>query len=626
MIETFEEILPNLFVFRDTCNVYVLKDGSRAILVDLGSGEVCKHLDRLNIERIDWILFTHHHREVCQGFQEIIDLPVCDNVKIAAPIYELELFTSPYSVYQNLFDSKWCEGGTTHARPPREPIPITRCLVDSDDFKWREYVFTVRLTPGNSPGAVSFLGKIAGKIVCFCGDVIMAGQKIHNYYDSEWDYGYGYGIKTLWSSVELLKSLEPEMLCPSQGSIISAPKFDPKHELYNFANKLWNFRSLLLRDWDMDRNHIQSESISRPTSIGGIRKITQHLYKVVQGNMYILLSETGRALLVDCASLRPDAERWLNEKLDAMESIFGLKTIDAIIPTHYHGDHLLDIPIVKRRYNSEIWAYENMVELLEFPDRFDFMWLLPAYKTGLKNIHVDRILHEGETLKWEEYQLNIFNLPGQTLYAVAISGRIDGRFIVFTGDNIFYTPVGSGHDAFVTRNVAILEEGYIKCAEILNHLRPDLILGGHGQEIPQPLSQIEKLLNWSYMFREVLKGLSPYCEYEYLVDPYWARFYPYKTKTTQGSTVLLTLIIKNYNNKEMEGTMELMLPKDWKVVSRKKRCVEIKIPPRDQKKLEWKIEIPELASAEMYLITADLEINKKKIGEFPEAVVEVREK
>ncbi len=626
MTKAFEEILPNLYVFRDTCNVYVLKDNSRAILIDLGSGEIFKYLDNLNIERIDWILFTHHHREVCQGFQKIINLPTCNNVKIAAPIYELELFTQPSSVYQNLLSSKWCVGGITYTRPPREPIPIARCLVDSDDFKWGDYILTVRFTPGNSPGAVSFLSKIAGKIVCFCGDVIMAGGKLHNYYDSDWDYGYGYGIKTLWSSVELLKSLEPEILCPSQGPIMSPPKFDPKCELYNFADKLWNFRRFLLRDWDMDRNHVQSESISQPTSIGGIRKITDHLYKIVQGNMYILLSETGRALLIDCASLRPAAERWLNEKLDAMELTFGLKTIDAIIPTHYHGDHLLDIPIVKQRYDSEVWAYENMAEILEFPDRFNLIWLLPAYRTRYKSIHVDRILYEGETLKWQEYQLNIFNLPGQTLYAVGLSGQIDGKFIAFTGDNIFYTPIGSGHDAFVTRNVAILEEGYIKCGEILNHLKPDFILGGHGQEIPQPLSQINELLSWGYTFREVLKKLSPYCEYEYLIDPYWAMFYPYKIKTIQGSTILLRLVIKNYRNKEMESTIDLMIPKDWKVVSRDKRRIKVKIPSRDQKLLEWKIEIPNSASAKIYLITSDLAIDKRKIGEFPEAIVEVKQK
>jgi glyoxylase-like metal-dependent hydrolase (beta-lactamase superfamily II) len=624
MVEVFKEILPNLYVFQDTCNTYVLKDGSEAILIDIGDGEVCKHLKKLNIEKIEWILFTHHHREVCQGFQKVRHLDVCNNVKVAVPIYESELFISPRFIYQHLNDSKWSEGGVAYVRPPRDSIPVTLYLADGDVFKWRSYTLTIRLTPGNSPGAISFLCKVAGKLICFCGDVIMAGGKLHNYYDSEWDYGYGYGIKALWSSVELLRNLKPDILCPSQGWIISAPELSPDYELYNFANKLWSFRSLLLRDYT-DRDQIQSESISQPTTIEGIRRISSHLYKVAApGNMYILLSKTGRSLLIDCGSLKPEAERWLNEKFNMMESTFGLKTVDAIIPTHYHGDHLLDIPIIRSRYNSEVWAYENMAEILEFPGKFNLMWLLPAYQTGYKDVHVDRILHEGEVLKWEEYQFDVFNLPGQTLYAIGISGRIDGKLIVFTGDNIFYSTNGSGHEAFVTRNASILEEGYIKCAEILNRLQPELILGGHGQEIPQPSSQLKKFLEWSYTFRETLKGLSPYCEYEYLIDPYWAKFYPYKTKATQGSFISLRLLIRNHKYREIESIIRLMLPMGWKTSSEgEKKYSKLKISTKGQNSVNWKIKIPKSASNGTYLITANLIIDGRKVGEFPEAIVEV---
>ena len=76
----------------------------------------------------------------------------------------------------------------------------------------------------------------------------------------------------------------------------------------------------------------------------------------------------------------------------------------------------------------------------------------------------------------------------------------------------------------------------------------------------------------------------------------------------------------------MESTIDLMIPKDWKVVSRDKRRIKVKIPSRDQKLLEWKIEIPNSASAKIYLITSDLAIDKRKIGEFPEAIVEVKQK
>src|ERR1700675_4422331 len=62
---------PDLFVWTDTCNVYVIREGDSALLVDLGDGSVLDHLAELGIKQVDWVLFTHHHREQCQGFPRL---------------------------------------------------------------------------------------------------------------------------------------------------------------------------------------------------------------------------------------------------------------------------------------------------------------------------------------------------------------------------------------------------------------------------------------------------------------------------------------------------------------------------------------------------------------------------
>jgi len=63
----FREILPDLYEWTDTCNVYVLRNGTAAILIDLGDGSVLEHLDEIGVLQVEWVLFTHHHREQCQG-------------------------------------------------------------------------------------------------------------------------------------------------------------------------------------------------------------------------------------------------------------------------------------------------------------------------------------------------------------------------------------------------------------------------------------------------------------------------------------------------------------------------------------------------------------------------------
>ena len=59
--------VPDLFLWTDTCNVYVLRDGDAALLINFGDGSVLDHLSEIGVKRVEWVLFTDHHREQCQG-------------------------------------------------------------------------------------------------------------------------------------------------------------------------------------------------------------------------------------------------------------------------------------------------------------------------------------------------------------------------------------------------------------------------------------------------------------------------------------------------------------------------------------------------------------------------------
>ena len=62
---------PDLFVWTDTCNVYVLRDGDAALLIDFGDGSVVDHLVDIGVKHVEWVLLTHHHREQCQGIERV---------------------------------------------------------------------------------------------------------------------------------------------------------------------------------------------------------------------------------------------------------------------------------------------------------------------------------------------------------------------------------------------------------------------------------------------------------------------------------------------------------------------------------------------------------------------------
>ena len=96
----FTEIAPDVFRWTDTCNVWVIRDGAAAILIDLGDASVLDALPQIGVTSVEWVLFTHHHREQCQGFPKLAGHSACRGVKIAAPAAERDLFEKPLAFRQ----------------------------------------------------------------------------------------------------------------------------------------------------------------------------------------------------------------------------------------------------------------------------------------------------------------------------------------------------------------------------------------------------------------------------------------------------------------------------------------------------------------------------------------------
>src|SRR4051812_25073055 len=98
-----QQISTNLYLFHDTCNVYVIRDGSNAILIDFGNGDVLSELTALGISTVSDVLMTHHHRDQGQGLMRAIRV----GARIWVPESEQDLFAEvdahwqARSVYNN---------------------------------------------------------------------------------------------------------------------------------------------------------------------------------------------------------------------------------------------------------------------------------------------------------------------------------------------------------------------------------------------------------------------------------------------------------------------------------------------------------------------------------------------
>ncbi len=553
------EFVPNLYKWTDVCNVYVLRDGDKALLIDLGNGSVLSHLSEIGVRHVEWIMFTHHHREQCQGFP----LLKGSDIKIALPAAESAFFKQPASFPrpEPSLEDPYSVFGVSYIRPPVQSIPFDRAFSKMDTFEWHGYEFWCLDTPGNSPGSMSYLLRNKEGWLAFSGDVMLDGGRMHTYFDSEWDYGYASGIRSLHNSAALIRDFHPALLLPAHGSVIDKPET----QLNVFLGKLRNLEKLLVRGYDVSTYASSSQDmISRPSNVPHLWQISPHLFKLKGPdyfpNFSLILSENGHALLVDCGLIDTI---FLAQTLESMKTIYGLKTIDALIVTHIHGDHFLQAPYIKQKWGTPLWALENMVPLMEHPLNYNIAALLPAYHAGFDSIQVDRTFRPGESFAWEEYQFNIDWMPGQTEYALCMHGVIDGKKVAFIGDNIFgdpENPLHSGHEALVARNSAICKEGYIYAGEFLTRLEPDMLIGGHSYVMNSPSKMIHRYREWAYQIDKALQKFSNEADYRYWFDPYWIHAEPYRNHVKQGHSLEMIISVRNFKDKDQHHRIEIHAP------------------------------------------------------------------
>ena len=489
----FTEVAPGVLVWPNTCNTYVVRDGDVALVVDLGDGSVLDALAGIGVTTVEWVLYTHHHREQCQGHGLLATHATCRGVRVAGPAAERELFETPLAFRQAepKLSDRFTVHGASYVRPPIRPVRLDRAFEKMDTFAWRGREFWCAETAGNSPGGMSYLLRDGNRWLGFTGDVMLDGAVLHTWYDTEADYGFCKGIYTLATAAAYLEGFAPLAMLPAHGPPI--PEAAP--QLAAFQQKLRRLEKVLKRGWEcFTFAGCDQDRVSRPTVVPHLWQVSPHLYKV-RGheywvNFHMLVSDDGHALLIDCGLFD---RQHLDRVLDGARDRLGIKAIDAVLVTHMHGDHFLDAEHVRKTRGAAIWTHERVADLLERPLDYDYDALIPAYRerpTGdIRSLRVDRVIRDSEVLRWRGHDLACDWMPGQTEFACCVHGVIDGRRVAFTGDNVFGAPgdpAQHGHEAVVARNACTVEEGYGYAGRYLHSIAPDLILGGHSWAIADP--------------------------------------------------------------------------------------------------------------------------------------------
>ncbi|MCZ7640964.1 MAG: MBL fold metallo-hydrolase [Verrucomicrobia bacterium] len=585
----------------------------------------------MGVERVEWVLFTHHHREQCQGARWTGAGQETQPSRpwFAGPAAERELFERPadFRKLEVRLGDAFTIHGASYVRPPVQPIPLDRALATNDTFAWRGYEFRCVATPGNSPGSLTYVLERDGRRLAFSGDVVLDGARMHTWFDTEWDYGFGAGIRALRESVGRLRALEPALLLPSHGPMVHRPA----EQLARYAEKLATLERLYLRGYDVEGGAAAyQDKVSVPTVVSNVWQVTPSVFKFKRpnffGNFGLILAPSGRALMVDCGLLD---ERFLDTALEGMRQHFGLKAIDAIVITHMHGDHFLEAPHLRARWGAPIWALDNMVDKLEHPEWFDYAAPIQAYGkrnpdgSPMNGVRVDRAFRPGETFVWEGYRFTVDWMPGQTEFALCLHAEIDGRRVAFTGDNLFgdpENPAQTGHEAVVAHNSAILEEGYIYGAEYLTRLQPDLLVGGHSFVMDRPRAFIERYRRWAYEMRDAFRELRSEDDYRYGFDPFWVRAEPYRVQVAPGGTAELKVWIRNFRSVAQRHRVAFAVPAGLVV---EPAVLEGTVAPESRRAFPVRMRATTEAVVGVHLVGMDVTLEGRRYGQWFDFVVGV---
>ncbi|MCM3717779.1 MBL fold metallo-hydrolase [Fictibacillus phosphorivorans] len=593
-------ITENVYLYSDTCHVYVVKKGENAILIDFGKGDVLDHLVSIGVKRVTDVLMTHHHRDQGQGLERA----EAEGIKIWVPHAEQDLFSDVDAHWQSReIDNNY------NMRQDRfsllNSVFVSGTLQDYATYSFAGYDFAIVPTPGHTTGSISLLTTIDGTKLAFTGDLISSPGKVWSMAATQWSYNGAEGVPFSILSLLDLKEKKPDMLLPSHGDIMREPNaaidllVERFGELLGYRNqnpRLFKFRE-------------------KP-----YENITPHLLKnrTSLANSYVLLSKSGSALIIDfgydfiggiaSGSDRAARRPWLYT-IQKLKKDYGVKKIDVVIPTHYHDDHVAGMNLLRDVEGTKVWCPENFADVLENPKNYD----LPCL--WYDSIKVDQILPLRTTIKWEEYEFTLYEQSGHTLYAVAIVFEVDGKRVLAMGDQY------EGEEwNYVYQNGFRIWD-YRQSAELYQAIRPDLLISGHSDPVFVTQEYLNRILESGHALERLHQDLLPLEQVDLGAGGIGARITPYQSYVYSGQPFNIGIDVKNPFTSESDVDIQVIVPAGWNV---QKGNFPIRIGGLERKSVSVTITPASGQTMRRARIAADITIGERPFGQLAEALVTVK--
>ncbi len=594
-------------LFRDTCNVYVLVRDREAVLVDFGDGAVLGHLAEFGADRVTDVLVTHHHRDQVQGLHKA----VAHGARIWVPPVERDLFDRVDAHWQqrvihNYYDLRQDRFSLL------EPVPVTGTVPEYRTRRFGGFDVTTVPTPGHTLGSVSYLVDVEGRRLAFTGDLIHSAGKVWSLAATQWSYTALEGVKSTVLSLYDLSARGPDLVLPSHGDPIDEPRA---------AFDLLEGRLLALNDSRRDEPWDARGQWEHP-----FEELSPHLLRNTTSfaTSYALLSDTGGVLLIDfgldmivnlpTGDDRSSRRPWL-PSLGPLRRDFGVERIEVAVPTHYHDDHVAGFNLLREVEGTQVWSEGSVADVLATPARYDLpcLWYDP--------IPVDRVLETGRPVRWHEYELTLYPLPGHTLYAVAVAFEVDGRRVVATGDqqSTTWRPGARAEVLNLQYKNRFRIDDFVRSAALYRQLRPELMISGHWEPRAVDDAYLDLLEEKGAELARLHRELLPLSEVDFDAEGVGAWLRPYQATTAPGVPFPVEVEARNPFADADEVTVALVVPDGWRA---EPGSATAEVPGRATETFAFVV-TPGEARCRRARLGADLTVGATRFGQHAEGLVDV---
>lgn len=557
--QTWQEILPGVWRFADSCSVYAVHGTQGTVIINAGTGQWLDHSGELPAPPCA-LLCTHAFRDHSAGAVRAAR----QGIPVWVPEGERAYFADPaqhfrerqtYIIYDNLWD----------LFTPIEPIPVAGVLRDYETKTLGGLEWTILPLPGVTLMQCGLELRLptTGQTLIFCGEAIHSPGKLARIAPLQYNYNDLSGAINCHLSAQILRERQPDALCPSLGQPILTQTDAALARLQENLERLCANRPY------------ESGCIAKLAETP-LERVTDHVWMSTQSVSinWFVLSESGKVLVLDYGySTRgsllpgyptPQHRRALLHSINALKQQFGIERIDVALISHFHDDHVCGVPVLQRVFGTECWASEAFADLLAHPEAHCF----PCdWQTACR---IDRRLPVSGSVQWEEYTFHFAPMSGHTRFAALIGFEADGQRFAHTGDQYFFQKgVGDWAENVIAqnhvyRNGALLD-GYRQSGDWLREWRPDIVLTGHQAAMFTDDSFFELIGKWSEEYAELHQQAMVLGDDEthFNLDSWGGWITPYRTHLKEPGAARVTVTVRNPFPHAAELTVKLVGLPDW---------------------------------------------------------------